>query len=188
MLSTLKRFFGTSRAKQYWVSGAQPSQPTLEALEDRFLLAANLFGVGTDGRVYEQILNASGHAISAWNPTSTTGKIVSNVTVDNDLAGTLHLFGVGTDGRVYEQDFDRNDHAVTAWYATSTTGKIVSNVTVEDDFTGAMHLFGVGTDGRVYEQDFNTHDHAVTAWYATSTTGKIVSNVSVGGYIGPILT
>jgi hypothetical protein len=40
-----------------------------------------LFGVGMDGRVYEQDLNSAGQALDAWHPTSATGKIVSDVTV-----------------------------------------------------------------------------------------------------------
>ena len=180
MLAKLKRLFrspaATSSSRR-----ARVCRPTLEVLEERRLLSANLFGVGGDGRVYEQQLDASGHAYNDWAPTSDTGRIISNVSTSTDVSGNVHLFGVGGNGNVYEQDLDGNGHAVSGWYSTDTTAGVTSNVNLSSDDSGHMHLFGVGRDGRVYEQDLDASDHAVTSWFATSSTGQIYSDVSQSG-------
>jgi hypothetical protein len=150
----------------------------LESLESRILQAADLFGVGTDWRVYELALDADGHGVGSWNPTSWSGQIVSNVSQSNDTNGRLHLFGVGGDGRVYEQDLDAWGGSLSAWFPTSSAGLIVSSVSVSAD---GRHLFGVGSDWRVYEQDLDANGHAIAGWSATSSTGQIVGNVAVDG-------
>jgi hypothetical protein len=152
-------------------------RPTLEVLEERRLLATNLFGVGGDGRLYEQRLDNNGHASTAWFPTSYAGQIISDVSMSYDAHyGKMHLFGVGGDGRVYEQD--QVAYGFTDWYSTSATGQIVSSVSVSVD---GGHLFGVGGDRRVYEQDLDPDGHAITGWFPTSASGAIVSNVTVSG-------
>jgi hypothetical protein len=177
MLAKLKRLFrspaATSSSRR-----ARVCRPRLEVLEERRLLSANLFGVGGDGRVYEQNLDASGHAYNDWAPTSDTGRIISNVSTSTDVSGNVHLFGVGGNGNVYEQNLDSHGNALSAWYPTSPSAQITSSVSVSTD---GRHLFGVGGNGRVYEQDLNANGQAVTSWSPTSSSGTIVSNVTVSG-------
>jgi hypothetical protein len=147
-------------------------------LEERRLLAANLFAVGGDGRVYEQYLLPNGHAFTAWVPTSSTGQIISDVSMSADGSGNMHLFGVGGSGNVYEEDLWKNGIPMTGlWYPTSSSAQIVSSVSVSPD---GSHLFGVGGNGRVYEQDLDPNNgQPLTAWVPTSSTGTIASNVSI---------
>jgi hypothetical protein len=139
----------------------------------------HLFGVGGDGRVYEQILSGTGTPVSGWVPTSSGGYITSNnISVYRDINNNIHLFGVAGDGRVYEQDLNPGGSPFNAWYPTSTAGVITSNVKLYSDSYGNMHLFGAGGDSRVYEQDITTNPSA--GWFATSSTGAIYSDVSAG--------
>jgi Calpain family cysteine protease len=175
MFSKLKRLFLSPGSGSCSSLRARGFRPTLEVLEDRRLLAANLFGVGGDWRVYEQRLDYSGHASTAWFPTSSAGQIISNVSMSTDANDNMHLFGVGADGQVFEQNLDPSGNALSAWYSTAQ-GQIVSSVTVSPN---GEHLFGVGRDGRVYEQDFNAYGQAQTGWFPTSSAGAIDSDVSI---------
>jgi hypothetical protein len=182
MSRILDRFLGSSAKAPHGSTRAAASRRrrvnvAVESLEGRILQAGDLFGVGTDWRVYELALDAAGHGVGSWNPTSAAGQILSNVSQSIDLSGKLHLFGVGSDGRVYEQDLDATGRALTAWSATGD-GLIVSSVSVAAD---GRHLFGVGSDWLVYEQDLDSGGHAVGPWTATSSTGQIVGNVTVDG-------
>jgi hypothetical protein len=175
MFSMLKRLFLSTGAKPSSSRRTRVCRPTLESLEDRRLLATNLFGVGGDWRVYEQRLDNNGHASTSWFSTSSAGQIISNVSMSTDAYSYMHLFGVGADGQVYEQDLDPFGNALSGWYSTAP-GQIVSSVSVSPD---GKHLFGVGRTGLVYEQDLSAYGRALTGWFATSSAGQIVSDVCV---------
>jgi hypothetical protein len=102
MKGWFSRLFSGSNCRP--VSRRRSYRPELEMLEERQLLSKSLFGVGGDGRVYEQKLNNLGHAYTSWSPTSSGGQIISDVSTSKDAYSGMHIFGVGNNGQVYEQD------------------------------------------------------------------------------------
>jgi hypothetical protein len=82
----------------------------------------HLFGLGGDGQVYEQNLDANGNPLSfplsLWWSTDTSTRLTSNVTLTSDANGNMHLFATGVGRAAWELDLNASDLPTKGWFDT----------------------------------------------------------------------
>jgi hypothetical protein len=115
------------------MSGKWPSSPVAVAGTDG---AMHVFGVGTDGHLYERSL-PSGGGWSGWAKLG--GKWPWNPAAVAGPSGTVRVFAVGTNGQLYQKHL-RADGTASNWIDVGSSN-LTGTPAATFDATGTVHVY-----------------------------------------------
>ena len=127
-----------------------------------------LFGRGTDDRVWQTYRDPGTGQWSDWFPTAPGGVTVGSPTVLSPSREVLQLFIIGTDQKAWYCWWSDTDGAWSDWHDLGGQFHPGDQLTAVSRRPGVTELFGRGLDGRVWQTCFTPEQGSWSGWFPTA--------------------